>query len=172
MSKTGRDIIYPNPTPANVTLEKNRLAPMRDGVKIAVDIYRPTQGEGPWPAILAYSPFQKERSFESPKPAFYCSRGYVLVQAAERGSGFSEGKFEFHGSKAAEDGYDLVEWIAGTCVVYRQRGDDGGLRIRRYAMAHRPAQSTASQGPRGSGNNGQLPWDSAIRGACFANPSS
>jgi len=113
MSKTGRDIIYPNPTPANVTLEKNIKAPMRDGVKIAVDIYRPSQGEGPWPAILAYSPFQKERSFESPKPAFYCARGYALVQAAERGSGFNEGKFEFHGSKAAEDGYDLVEWIAG-----------------------------------------------------------
>jgi hypothetical protein len=113
MNKTDYEIVYPNPTPAGVTLEKNVKALMRDGVKIAVDIYRPSQGAGPWPAILAYSPFQKERSFESPKPAFYCTHGYALVQAAERGSGFNEGKFEFHGSKAAEDGYDLVEWIAG-----------------------------------------------------------
>ena len=113
MKKTGYDIVYPDPTPAGVSLEKNVYAAMRDGVKIALDIYQPAHGKGPWPAILAYSPFQKERFFESPKPAFYCPHGYVCVQAAERGSGFNEGKFEFHGSMAAQDGYDLVEWIAG-----------------------------------------------------------
>jgi predicted acyl esterase len=113
MEKTGFDIIYPNPTPEGVSLEKNVHSTMRDGVKIALDIYRPTHGKGPWPAILAYSPFQKERFFESAKPAFYCPNGYVCVQAAERGSGFNEGKFEFHGSRAAQDGHDLVEWIAG-----------------------------------------------------------
>jgi uncharacterized protein len=112
MKEPNYEIVYPNPTPVGVTLEKNAKASMRDGVKLAVDVYRPDHGEGPWPAILAYSPFQKERSFESPKPGFYCLHGYVLVQAAERGSGFNEGKFEFHGAKAAEDGYDLIEWIA------------------------------------------------------------
>jgi uncharacterized protein len=112
MKDHSHEIVYPNLTPAGVTLEKNVRAAMRDGVKLAVDVYRPGEGEGPWPAILAYSPFQKERSFESPKPGFYCLHGYVLVQAAERGSGFNEGKFEFHGEKAAQDGYDLIEWIA------------------------------------------------------------
>ena len=112
MKKVDYNIIYPNPTPVGVTLEKNVNATMRDGMKMAVDIYKPSQGEGAWPAILAYSPFPKERIFESPKPAFYCRHGYVLVQAAERGSGFNEGRFEFHGAKAAQDGYDLVEWIA------------------------------------------------------------
>jgi predicted acyl esterase len=113
MKKTSYDIVYPDPTPAGVSLEKNLYATMRDGVKMALDIYQPTHGKGPWPAILAYSPFQKERFFESAKPAYYCSHGYVCVQAAERGSGFNEGKFEFHGFMAAQDGYDLVEWIAG-----------------------------------------------------------
>jgi uncharacterized protein len=113
MKERSHEIVYPNPTPTGATLEKNVQAAMRDGVRLAVDIYRPSEGKGPWPAILAYSPFQKERSFESPKPAFYCLHGYVLVQAAERGSGFNEGKFEFHGAKAAQDGYDLIEWIAG-----------------------------------------------------------
>jgi len=106
------DIIYPDPVPAGVIREKNVYAAMRDGVRIAVDIYRPADGEGPWPAILAYSPFQKERFFESAKPAFYCTNGYVCVQAAERGSGFNEGEFAFQGSVAAQDGYDLIEWIA------------------------------------------------------------
>jgi uncharacterized protein len=107
------EIAYPNPTPTGVSLEKNIAAVMRDGIKLSVDVYRPAEGEGPWPAILAYSPYPKERFFESPKPAFYCTRGYVLVQAAERGCGFNQGKFELHGTKAAEDGHDLVEWIAG-----------------------------------------------------------
>jgi uncharacterized protein len=106
-------VIYPNPTPSGVILEKNVPASMRDGVKIAVDIYKPAQGKGPWPVILAYSPFPKERIFESAKPAFYCNQGYVCVQASERGIGFNQGKFTMHGAQAAQDGYDLVEWIAG-----------------------------------------------------------
>jgi uncharacterized protein len=106
-------VIYPNPTPSGVILEKNVPASMRDGVKIALDIYKPAQGRGPWPVILAYSPFPKERIFESAKPAFYCNHGYVCVQASERGIGFNQGKFTMHGAQAAQDGYDLVEWIAG-----------------------------------------------------------
>jgi putative CocE/NonD family hydrolase len=106
------DVIYPNPLPRDVQLEKNVYTTMRDGVKIALDIYRPASGKGPWPVIFAYSPFQKERFFESAKPVFYCENGYVCIQAAERGSGFNQGKFTFHGSVAAQDGYDMVEWIA------------------------------------------------------------
>ena len=113
MEKEIYDISYPEPPPEGVHLEKNIAATMRDGVRIAVDVYRPTRGKGPWPAIFAYSPFQKERFFESAKPKFYCSQGYVCVQAAERGSGFNQGKFTFSGAVAAQDGYDLIEWIAG-----------------------------------------------------------
>jgi len=107
------DVVYPNPTPTGIILEKNALATMLDGTKIALDIYRPAQEKGSWPVILAYSPFPKERIFESAKPAFYCAHGYVCVQASERGIGFNQGKFTMHGSQAAQDGYDLVEWIAG-----------------------------------------------------------
>ncbi|HSW58272.1 MAG TPA: CocE/NonD family hydrolase, partial [Dehalococcoidales bacterium] len=106
------NVVYPNPTPPGVILEKNIRASMRDGVKLAVDIYKPAQGKGPWPVILAYSAFPKERIFESAKPSFYCAQGYVCVQASERGIGFNQGEFSMHGSQAAQDGYDLVEWIA------------------------------------------------------------
>jgi uncharacterized protein len=112
MLRTTYDIIYPNPTPEGVTLEKNVYIKMRDGVNIALDIYKPAIGNGPWPAIFAYSPFAKERFFESAKPAFYCPNGYICVQAAERGSGFNQGKFSFHGAVTAQDGYDIIEWIA------------------------------------------------------------
>ncbi len=112
MQREKYDIAYPVPAPAGTVFEKNILVPMRDGIKLAVDVYKPAADSGPWPAILAYSPFQKERFFESARPAFYCPNGYVCIQATERGSGFNEGKFSFHGSVAAQDGYDLIEWIA------------------------------------------------------------
>jgi predicted acyl esterase len=112
MQRKKYNVIYPDPLPAGVILEKNIMVKMRDGVKVALDVYKPAHGKGPWPAIFSYSPFQKERSFESAKPAFYCPKGYVCVQAAERGIGFSQGQFSFHSSKAAKDGYDMIEWIA------------------------------------------------------------
>jgi predicted acyl esterase len=112
MNKDNYNIAYPSLIPRGVILEENVPVMMRDGVKLALDIYKPSSDSGPWPAILAYSPFQKERFFESAKPAFYCPKGYVCVQAAERGSGFNEGKFTFHSSVAAEDGHDIIEWIA------------------------------------------------------------
>ena len=64
MKKETCDVIYPQPLPEDVHLERNVYATMRDGVKIALDIYSPANGKGPWPAIFAYSPFQKERFFE------------------------------------------------------------------------------------------------------------
>jgi uncharacterized protein len=112
MTGKAYNIIYPNPLPPGVTLEKNIYAPIRDGVKIALDVYKPAEGKGPWPAILAYSPFPQERFFESAKPAYYCHHGYVCVQASERGIGLNEGKFIFHGLTAAQDGNDIIEWIA------------------------------------------------------------
>jgi predicted acyl esterase len=111
MKNTGYDILYPNPTPDRVTLEKNVSVMMRDGVNLALDIYKPGDDAGPWPVILAYSPFPKERFFESAKPAFYCSNGYACVQVSERGIGFNQGQFSFHGDVAARDGYDIIEWL-------------------------------------------------------------
>lgn len=112
MNKKYLNVVYPQPVPAGVRLEKNVFVPMRDGIKIVVDIYRPAKGKGPWPVVFAYSPFQKERFFESAKPVFYCAHGYVCVQAAERGSGINEGEFTFQSPQAARDGYDLIEWMA------------------------------------------------------------
>ena len=59
MDKQTYDVVYPDPLPEGVRLEKNVYAAMRDGVRIAVDIYRPAAGEGPWPAIFA--PLSKSR---------------------------------------------------------------------------------------------------------------
>jgi predicted acyl esterase len=80
--KMDAGVVYPDPVPPDIVLDKNVPVSMRDGIKIAVDVFKRAEVQAPWPTILAYSPFQKERSFKSDKPAFYCPNGYVYIQAA------------------------------------------------------------------------------------------
>ncbi len=46
-----------DPTP--VRLQPNVMIPMRDGVRLATDLYLPTTGAGPWPVILVRTPYNK-----------------------------------------------------------------------------------------------------------------
>lgn len=43
----------------NILIEKNVMVPMRDGVKLATDIYRPAE-EGQYPVLLSRLPYNKE----------------------------------------------------------------------------------------------------------------
>lgn len=108
-----------------VKIEKNLYVKMRDGKRIAVDVYRP-DGEDKSPAILAMSPYGKDVQAikVAPRPFnmeyvrneagdidFFVTRGYAFVVADCRGTGYSEGRYDFCSRKEQEDGYDLVEWI-------------------------------------------------------------
>lgn len=117
--KEGYPIVRP-PLPAGVRLDENVYVKMRDGVKIAVDIYRPA-AEGRYPALLSMSPYIKEiqqwppvltHSIEAGATSFFVSKGYVHVIAQIRGTGFSQGQWNLFDIKEQRDGYDLVEWIA------------------------------------------------------------
>lgn len=108
--------------------ERDIYVKMRDGIKSAVDIYRP-DAEGKFPALLSMSPYSKDvqmlelprgygmnyewANIEAGDTEFWVSRGYVHVIADVRGTGLSEGEFcGWFSMKEQEDGYDLVEWIA------------------------------------------------------------
>ncbi|RNA22095.1 hydrolase [Brachionus plicatilis] len=83
---------------------------MRDGVKLAVDFYSVNQGK--YPAILKITPYGRKLEVEyRPEAEYWFSQGYVFVIADSRGSGDSEGEFEFFANEG-EDGYDLIEWIS------------------------------------------------------------
>jgi predicted acyl esterase len=108
------------PLPAGIRLEENVYVAMRDGVKIAVDIYRPEK-EGKYPAIFSMSPYIKElqqhppqmnHSIEAGGTRHLVPRGYAHVIANQRGTGMSQGRFEYLGIREQQDGYDLIEWIA------------------------------------------------------------
>ncbi|KAI0593675.1 Alpha/Beta hydrolase protein [Biscogniauxia sp. FL1348] len=115
--------------------EKNLPFPMRDGVIVRADVFRPVQHECV-PAIINWGPFGKTgssplnlagtalnaglpesklsgyESFEGLDPAEWVPRGYAVVNADARGAGDSEGDLQWGGSIEGQDGYDLVEQIA------------------------------------------------------------
>ena len=89
------------------------MVPMRDGVKLATDVYLP-DGEGPWPAILWRTPYGKGGAEGRARGAN--QRGYAFVAQDIRGRFGSEGVdypvFGHDGWGEHKDGYDAVEWIA------------------------------------------------------------
>lgn len=108
-------------------VERDVRVPMRDGVELCVDIYRPKTDE-PLPALLAFAIYNKDiQSPEAtspipPQPSwssvwcgpqeagdtrFFASRGYIHVIGMPRGIGKAEG-----GGSREWDSYDLIEWIA------------------------------------------------------------
>ena len=62
-SKPAVTPVYPQeikkPPLPGVKLEENVYVVMRDGIKLAVDIYRP-EAEGPYPALFSMCPYLKE----------------------------------------------------------------------------------------------------------------
>ena len=107
--------------------EKDVAVPMRDGVNLSIDIYRPDTAEK-FPALLAFSIYNKDLQGPDvaktlpPQPAwsslwaglleagdtkFFVSRGYVHIIGSPRGVAKSDG-----GGSRQWDSYDLIEWIA------------------------------------------------------------
>ncbi len=121
--------------------EKDILVRMRDGVKIALRVYRP-EGDGRVPALFGASPYRYDNNELPAQPSFlwretgpiewYVAQGYAFVQADVRGTGFSEGTYGFLGVAEQEDLYELIEWI-GTrdwCT-----GKVGGIGQSYFAMS-------------------------------------
>ncbi len=105
-----------------VIASQNVMIPMRDGVRLATDIYRPADSEGN--AIASQFPVLVGRtSYDKSNPVIWIDavvkafvpRGYVVVLQDLRGRGFSEGTGDyFHTANQKEglDGYDTIEWAA------------------------------------------------------------
>lgn len=83
--------------------------PMRDGVKLAANVFLPA-GTGPWPTR---TPYDKSSGYLDMMGGSerYTSRGIALVVQDVRGKGRSEGYYSAFSNDIA-DGYDTIEWIA------------------------------------------------------------
>lgn len=91
-----------------VKVERDVSVPMRDGVKLATDIYLP-DADGRFPVILVRTPYKKEMS--ELQGRYYARRGYAFAIQDCRGRFSSGGEWEPFVNEA-EDGYDTIEWLA------------------------------------------------------------
>ncbi len=100
------------------------LIPMRDGTRLATDIYLPQSDTGEsFPVILIRTPYSKEMNYLNGD--YWARRGYAVAIQDCRGRFGSEGVWEpfIH---EAEDGYDSVEWLASREWSNKKVGMIGG----------------------------------------------
>ncbi|MCU6760854.1 Cocaine esterase [uncultured Roseburia sp.] len=115
------------PVCENILREKDVMIPMRDGISVCGDIYRPDMNE-PVPALLSFGIHNKELlgpdmfhnvptqpawstlwigNIEGGDTTYFVTRGYAHVVVNPRNVGKSE-----DGPFAMTDQYDTIEWIA------------------------------------------------------------
>jgi uncharacterized protein len=130
------------PLPNGIIVEKDVYVTMRDGVRLALNVYRPDK-PGKFPVVLAlvgmygkdsgpdeYSDSRYEffvemgltigtirvseaTPFEGPDPAFWVPNDYAVVQLDTRGFFKSEGEKQIFSEIEMLDYYEVTEW-AGT----------------------------------------------------------
>jgi hypothetical protein len=99
-------------------IQRKVMVPMRDGVRLATDVYYPKAGSGKYPVIFVRTPYNfnwwdvrngQPRDVSAILTAV--RRGYAYVVQNERGRFFSEGEWDILGAPVT-DGYDAIDWIS------------------------------------------------------------
>ena len=98
-------------------IDQKVMMPMRDGIRLATDIYRP-KTDKKVPIIFSRTPYNfnswidGKESTRSANSAYEAvKRGYAYVVQNERGRYFSEGEWDILGVPLT-DGYDAFTWMA------------------------------------------------------------
>lgn len=94
--------------PVAIRIERHLAVPMRDGVKLYGDLYRP-RAEGKYPVLIVRTPYGVQRDGVHEPMMKFAQRGYAVFIQDTRGRYESEGKWEPFRTEA-EDGYDTIEW--------------------------------------------------------------
>lgn len=98
-------------------VDRKVMVPMRDGVRLATDIYRPKNATGRVPIVFSKTPYNFNFwDVRNGVPADMSTalaavkRGYAYVVQNERGHFFSEGNYDILGAPYT-DGVDMMEWL-------------------------------------------------------------
>jgi hypothetical protein len=132
---------------------------LRDGVRLAVDIYLPSDSDGtalakPLPTIVIFTPYYRRFALRSGAPPvsepsisagryrdFFVPRGYALVVVDVRGTGASFGVREgFRSPKERDDYREIVDWIVA------QRWSNGAVAATGISYVGAAADFLASTG--------------------------
>jgi putative CocE/NonD family hydrolase len=105
-------------------VQRNIRIPMRDGVEIALDLYRPLASAGAggrYPVLYSVVPAPAPRrgrtvaaraGRDTGSPAWWVARGYAYARACCRGTGGSGGTWRLLDAAEQDDLYDAIEWLA------------------------------------------------------------
>jgi predicted acyl esterase len=122
-------------------VERKVMVPMRDGVRLATDVYRPKGAAAKVPAIFVRTPYNfnfwdVDNSVPRDMTAALTAvrRGYAYVIQNERGHFFSEGHYDILGAPVT-DGHDAVEWISRQAWSNGKIGTTGCSSTAEYQMA-------------------------------------
>jgi hypothetical protein len=91
------------------TDRRDLMVPMRDGVRLATDVFLPT-ATGRFPTVLVRTPYSRH-ALSIRGYRFFVQHGYALVVQDLRGRWASQGNYGFM-PQEAPDGNDTLNWIA------------------------------------------------------------
>jgi putative CocE/NonD family hydrolase len=116
VSATVAEIPASEPLYPDVISEHDVMVAVRDGVKLATDIYRPGRGTVPaperLPVLLHRTPYDKSEAATIAIAETLAKHGYIVMVQDTRGRHHSQGVFEKYYAFDAYDGYDTIEWAA------------------------------------------------------------
>lgn len=141
-----RSLLHPPvsvyPMPADVTKDHDVPVPMRDGVTLRLNLFRPADDAGPFPVILSAHPYGKDAtpikrrrgwrinkqfrllnqpepltlsdqtSWEAPDPVWWAHQGYAVINLDTRGGGHSDGRGDLLSDQEADDISQVIAWAA------------------------------------------------------------
>jgi hypothetical protein len=121
-------------------VERKVMMRMRDGVRLATDIYRPKDASRKVPTIWVRTPYNFNfwdvangvpRDMTAALTAV--KRGYAYVVQNERGHFFSEGNYDILGAPRT-DGYDALAWLSSQPWSNGKVGTTGCSSTAEYQM--------------------------------------
>ena len=133
IAPTGSPMVTPSeePAPYPTSYDKVKIVqawiPMKDGVRLAVSLYMPSdpiahpaknaRPNGKFPAILEYLPYRKDdwtlaRDWQL--HSYFVKRGYVTARVDIRGTGASEGNppDREYSDQEQQDGLEVIDWLS------------------------------------------------------------
>jgi putative CocE/NonD family hydrolase len=151
----------------DVVREEGIMVPMRDGVRLWTDIYRPARNgvavTERLPVLLQRTPYVMNEGSLVRQARFFAQHGYVVALQNVRGRYKSEGTFVKYDARGAADAFDTIGWLAKLPYSDGQVGmwgtSYGAHTQAEAAKTNPPALRTLLLNEGGLSNA----WDNAVR---------
>lgn len=116
--------------------------PMRDGIRLATDIYLPPLAQAPM--IVARTPYGRRSELWCTLSRIFAQRGYAVVIQDCRGTGESEPEIWDYYIYESEDSFDCVQWLSQCSWFSGFIGGCGGSYVgqTQWGMSTHPLMTT------------------------------